>query len=177
MSNKPKYWEFSKSMKEAFDWWNWKEKSNVAIEQNLNNLSGEIDKKKREWISFEKDNKFYSFEVYDQWRFKAKVNWVVFDKYFEKEELVNFLRLTKHILKLYYEWWHNDWKKEKFYSKLWFLSVTNQNDLYVDNRIINDTTFLSNEWLSKKFPDLNLSWLNKFMDKYTDFLNEVIEKN
>ncbi len=145
------------------------------IEQN--EVSKEIDSKLANLEARITENDVSSnYEKKENWKFNLKINWVTLDIDIEDSKLPSVLKLTQDIIMIYIKAWYKD---EKLYPEE---SITTKGcpdrasliDIKIDNRILFDTTLLSEEWFVKNFK-IDPSRSNWIMWKYIDFLNQVIE--
>lgn len=125
--------------------------------------------------------KDFTYVEYDKFNgevmYKPYVKWIRVDEFFyNRDDLIKFFKLTDYCLQNYKKWWYNIWNN-KLYTKPWFSLTGEIVDMYVDNRnIFPDKLFLNqNEITDFKLYE-RITDLNYFIQKYTNFLNEVIEK-
>jgi len=118
-----------------------------------------------------------SYEKKENWKFNLVMDWITLDLDIDKKQLVSALKLTHKIISLYMKSWYTNeqlYTEESILTK-WQIDRSSIIDMKIDNRLIFDTTFLSEEWFKDSFL-LDPTRSNWIMLEYADFLNKVLAK-
>lgn len=123
------------------------------------------------------ENNTGNFEQDENWDYFAMIEWIKLNLALSSPtDLVKILSKAHEVLSIAQKEWQLE---NKFYSEesswtQWEANINSEMNLYIDNRIIWDTTMFSEKWF-RTATWINPSRNNNTMQAFADFLNQIVE--